>query len=403
MTTALFANIENALISNISKTSEQIKIAVAWFTNPKLLAILYNLIERQKQIQIILADDEINFRTTSNFQNLIDNDAEVRVSRFPNLMHHKFCIIDDTLLITGSYNWTRSAEINNHENIIISNERNLINLFNAQFLELIAQTERLTSISSTTFKDYSSSLVASTEYHLITQVNAIQTKIENQIDGEQKAEISEEILIKLEKAEALYLNGKHENAIEVCNKIIAVRSDIADAYEIIANCKWRQGKFKEQIAFAKQAIELDNKLYSAFNILGIGYADLRNAQKSIENYQICIDAQPNEYVYYRNRALSYLDLKEDVVVPKNLREQFAKKADLDLKKVIELTDAIEGEDNTYGLYFSRGVAKLYLNQVYAAKVDLLKAKELYEATDKTKRDIHEYREIKQHLINIEGM
>ena len=35
-------------------------------------------------------------------------------------MHYKFCIIDDKVLITGSYNWTTKAELSNKEQITIS-------------------------------------------------------------------------------------------------------------------------------------------------------------------------------------------------------------------------------------------------------------------------------------------
>jgi phosphatidylserine/phosphatidylglycerophosphate/cardiolipin synthase-like enzyme len=35
------------------------------------------------------------------------------------IMHHKFAVIDRKVLITGSYNWSRSAETLNGENILI--------------------------------------------------------------------------------------------------------------------------------------------------------------------------------------------------------------------------------------------------------------------------------------------
>lgn len=35
------------------------------------------------------------------------------------LMHNKFCIIDNQMVITGSYNWTSNAELRNTENVTI--------------------------------------------------------------------------------------------------------------------------------------------------------------------------------------------------------------------------------------------------------------------------------------------
>ena len=37
-------------------------------------------------------------------------------------MHHKFCIADNALLLTGSYNWTHSAATRNEENILVTSE-----------------------------------------------------------------------------------------------------------------------------------------------------------------------------------------------------------------------------------------------------------------------------------------
>ena len=34
-------------------------------------------------------------------------------------MHHKVMIIDGHILVTGSYNWSQSAEDDNDENIIV--------------------------------------------------------------------------------------------------------------------------------------------------------------------------------------------------------------------------------------------------------------------------------------------
>ena len=51
-------------------------------------------------------------------------------------MHHKFCVIDHDLVITGSYNWSYKAE-NNFENIIVtSDDSSLAQQFIKEFNEL---------------------------------------------------------------------------------------------------------------------------------------------------------------------------------------------------------------------------------------------------------------------------
>jgi phosphatidylserine/phosphatidylglycerophosphate/cardiolipin synthase-like enzyme len=48
-------------------------------------------------------------------------------------MHHKFAVADGDLLLTGSYNWTRSASTENNENIIVSNNTPLVKQFQQEF------------------------------------------------------------------------------------------------------------------------------------------------------------------------------------------------------------------------------------------------------------------------------
>ena len=404
MINASFSNIERDLLSNIIKTKNNIKIAVAWFTNPKLFASLITLFNEGKSVEIILSDDISNFINKNiNFQELIDKGIEIRISRFPKLMHNKFCIIDERLLITGSYNWTKSAELNNHENIIISNELLLVTQFNNQFIELKKNTEQLISISTTKFSSYISKIETEEELKLITDIDILNSENNNNKDKEQSenVEIDEKIKKLLDKADLLYLQGKHQNAIDFCLGIISKHPNLAEAYVIIAYSKWRLKRFNEQIEYAQKAIDLNNQNYDAYNVLGIGYSHKGNSQKSIENYQICIIAEPEAYIYYRNRAISYRNLSSDLSVTKNLRDQFIKKEILDLHKIIELTNRLQAVDNSYKLFLSRGFANLNLANFYPAKMDLLKAKELYEQTDKKQQDSHEYKELNQDLKYID--
>ncbi|HEY0817614.1 MAG TPA: phospholipase D-like domain-containing protein, partial [Rhizobacter sp.] len=57
----------------------------------------------------------------------------VVVDRTSAHMHHKFALIDETWLLNGSYNWTRSACEHNEENLIVSNDPGLVRSFQAQF------------------------------------------------------------------------------------------------------------------------------------------------------------------------------------------------------------------------------------------------------------------------------
>ena len=52
------------------------------------------------------------------------------------LMHNKFCVIDGAVVITGSFNWTRRADTENDENLLIINSKEIAAKYKKKFEEL---------------------------------------------------------------------------------------------------------------------------------------------------------------------------------------------------------------------------------------------------------------------------
>jgi phosphatidylserine/phosphatidylglycerophosphate/cardiolipin synthase-like enzyme len=48
-------------------------------------------------------------------------------------MHHKFMVVDNRSLVTGSYNWTRSAAKYNHENVLLTRDPGAVRSFLKEF------------------------------------------------------------------------------------------------------------------------------------------------------------------------------------------------------------------------------------------------------------------------------
>lgn len=66
--------------------------------------------------------------------------AFVRMKRSDYLMHHKFAVVDGQTLITGSFNWTMQAVMGNHENVIVTNDSDLVRPFVTHFEMLWNET-----------------------------------------------------------------------------------------------------------------------------------------------------------------------------------------------------------------------------------------------------------------------
>lgn len=121
---------------------KSLKIAVSWFTNYSLFKQLKQMASDGIKIQLIINNDLINNGGYClNFNELIENEnVELSLVEYPHLLHHKFVIIDDNLLITGSYNWTRFSS-KNYENMVVIKDEEIIEQFKDEFNELIENAE----------------------------------------------------------------------------------------------------------------------------------------------------------------------------------------------------------------------------------------------------------------------
>jgi phosphatidylserine/phosphatidylglycerophosphate/cardiolipin synthase-like enzyme len=82
-----------------------------------------------------IADDKVN-DDGSDVAFLQGKGVPVRVDRTAYHMHHKFALFDGRVLLNGSFNWTRSASENNHENLVLTTDVEQVKGFARQFEDL---------------------------------------------------------------------------------------------------------------------------------------------------------------------------------------------------------------------------------------------------------------------------
>lgn len=148
MINSYFENIRINILSELLNAEKSIVVAVYWFTNEELFDALYKKLQDGIIVDLIIHNDFINNRINGlPFQKLIDLGCNFYFSDSNNPMHNKFCVIDEKILINGSYNWTYYAEDKNRENIlIIENEDDVIKSFVDEFNRLKRLTQKLDKI-----------------------------------------------------------------------------------------------------------------------------------------------------------------------------------------------------------------------------------------------------------------
>lgn len=128
------------IIKEIGNAQYSVKIAMAYFTDTEIAdALIQQKKNRGIRLQLVINSDEKN-------QPVVDalnphSELIIFGSGGWAKMHHKFCIIDDKILIHGSYNFTLNAAKNNEEALNVTDSQNLIQQYNDIFNKLLLPKE----------------------------------------------------------------------------------------------------------------------------------------------------------------------------------------------------------------------------------------------------------------------
>ena len=125
----------NHIIDLIRKAKTHLDICVFTISDDRISKALLKAKHDGLEIKIITDNDKV-LDTGSDIKNLSNEGIPVKVDNTPNHMHHKFMIVDREIILTGSYNWTRSAAMYNQENVLSTNDKILVNKFSEEFNKL---------------------------------------------------------------------------------------------------------------------------------------------------------------------------------------------------------------------------------------------------------------------------
>ncbi len=122
----------NAISHLIRNAHRSIDICVFTITDDRITSVILDAYKRGIPIRVI-SDNHKAEDAGSDIYRLKRSGVPLRHDCTSNHMHHKFALIDGNTLITGSYNWTRSAEAKNHENILVTDHPKPVADFTKEF------------------------------------------------------------------------------------------------------------------------------------------------------------------------------------------------------------------------------------------------------------------------------
>ena len=124
-----------AIIQQIRSARSSLKICVFTISDNEISEEIIKAHQRNVAVKII-TDNDKSFDTGSDIDAIHQAKIPIKMDRTDSHMHHKFCVVDKERLITGSYNWTRSAAERNQENIILTDHVGMVKDFVKEFNRL---------------------------------------------------------------------------------------------------------------------------------------------------------------------------------------------------------------------------------------------------------------------------
>jgi len=126
---------ERAILQTLYSSQKYVHAALYQLTDPEIADALLEIARRGIELKILLDDEP-----SRSSKGCLLRRAGIAVKQYVDtgIMHHKFAVVDGEKVITGSYNWTTSAQTRNEENLLIIESPQLAQAFESEFSKLWA-------------------------------------------------------------------------------------------------------------------------------------------------------------------------------------------------------------------------------------------------------------------------
>jgi phosphatidylserine/phosphatidylglycerophosphate/cardiolipin synthase-like enzyme len=130
----------DAIVTELGKAKQTIYVQAYEFTSPPIVKALVEAGSRGVKVNIILDKSQVSdphsladFVAQAGIPTLIDSNHQ--------LAHNKVMVIDDAVVITGSFNFTKAAEDSNAENLLVIHDADLAGRYLKNWKEHASHSE----------------------------------------------------------------------------------------------------------------------------------------------------------------------------------------------------------------------------------------------------------------------
>jgi phosphatidylserine/phosphatidylglycerophosphate/cardiolipin synthase-like enzyme len=107
------------IVTLIQEAQESIHFMAYSFTSDDIGSAIISQAENGLIVSGVMDEGQVGSNEGTEYDLFRQAGLDVRLDGIEGMMHHKVIIIDEKIVITGSYNFSASAENNNDENVVI--------------------------------------------------------------------------------------------------------------------------------------------------------------------------------------------------------------------------------------------------------------------------------------------
>ena len=132
--------VDDLIIDDINSAKKNIRLAIYGFSNDRIRDAILNAHKRGVEVKVATDDSQLY---KENIRMLIEAGIEVTDDKKPSsIMHHKFLIVDENIVWSGSANYGYYAFYKNNENLVKFKSSKIAKVYKEEFDELVNHVDK---------------------------------------------------------------------------------------------------------------------------------------------------------------------------------------------------------------------------------------------------------------------
>ncbi len=134
--------VDEHLIDLIQSAEQSIYFMAFSFTSDSIAEAILERAQNGVIVAGVLEESQVESNIGSDYDRFRQAGLDIRLDGNPRNMHHKVIIFDEKTVVTGSYNFSNSAENVNDENVLVFYDPQISDLFITEFERIFADGHR---------------------------------------------------------------------------------------------------------------------------------------------------------------------------------------------------------------------------------------------------------------------